>query len=96
MVAIEQPEARQKMEDFGVVAFQADFTAGDPEIFTFLQKFGRPGVPMNLIYPAGKPDDPIVMPVLFTLPQLLAKLEEAGPSQSAAGVVSASTHLPGA
>lgn len=88
-VAINKPEARQRMQELGVVPFQADFTTGDREIFAFLRKYGRPGVPMNLIYPAGKPDRPIVMPVLFTLPQLLAKLDEAGPSRSTPDIASA-------
>ncbi len=88
-VAIDRPEARQRMQELGVVPFQADFTTGDREIFAFLQKYGRPGVPMNLIYPAGKPDQPIVMPVLFTLPQLLAMLDEAGSSRPTPDIASA-------
>ena len=90
-VAINTADARRKMQRLGVVPFQADFTTGDREIFAFLQKHGRPGVPMNLIYPADRPDDPIVMPVLFTLPQLLAKLDEAGPSRSPSDVASAAS-----
>jgi len=81
-VAITTAEARRKLQALEVVPFQADFTTGDSEIFAFLQKHGRPGVPMNLIYAAGSPDDPIVMPVLFTLPQFLARLDEAGPSRA--------------
>jgi thiol:disulfide interchange protein DsbD len=93
-VAIATAEARRKMQELEVVPFQADFTTGDRDIFAFLQKHGRPGVPMNLIYSPGDPDNPIVMPVLFTLPQLLAKLDEAGPSRSASDVASA-TSVPG-
>ena len=71
------------MKTLGVVPFQGDFTAGDPEVFDELQKYDRAGVPLNLIYPAGRPDAPIVLRPLFTKKYLLAKLDEAGPSRTA-------------
>ncbi|MCH7527316.1 MAG: thioredoxin family protein, partial [Planctomycetes bacterium] len=78
--AINREETRKKMNALGVVAFRGDFTTGDPEIFAVLQKFERPGVPLDLIYPAGKPDEPIVLRPLFSLSYLLEKLDQAGPS----------------
>jgi thiol:disulfide interchange protein DsbD len=90
-VAINRKETLRKMEDLCVAAFQADFTTGDPEVFAALQKHGRAGVPMNLIYPANEPDQPTLMPVTFSLAELLAKLDEAGPSEAVSEVASASS-----
>jgi hypothetical protein len=39
-------------------------------------------VPLNLVYPAGKPDAPIELPVALTEDLVIKKLEEAGPSRS--------------
>ncbi len=79
-VAINTAEARAKMQELGVVPFQADFTSSDPRVFELLQKYDRPGPPLDVIYPAGKPEQPIVMETLFPLSKLLEKLEAAGPS----------------
>jgi len=39
-----------------------------------LQQFGRPGVPLYVLYP-GKNEEPIVFPELLTKSMLLEKLE---------------------
>ena len=79
-LAIDTPKVRARMQALGVVPFQGDFTLGDPGIFAELQKYGVPGVPLDLIYPAGKPDDPIVLGTVLTVDYLLRKLEQAGGS----------------
>jgi len=80
-VATNTPEARNKMRSLGVVPFEADFTGGDPEMFAALRKHGQPGPPLNLIYPACRPDDPIKLPVVFSKATLLKALDRAGPSK---------------
>jgi thiol:disulfide interchange protein len=75
-MVIDTPEVREKMNSLGVVPFQGDFTNGDPEVFEMLKKLGRAGVPLNLIYPAGKPDSPILLDTVLTKPYLLKKLDE--------------------
>ena len=84
LVAVDTPEVRARMEALGVVPLQGDFTSGDPEIKAMLDRYDRPGVPLNLIYPAGKPDEPIVLRPNLTRQYLLEKLDQAGPSQAAA------------
>ncbi|MCH8253470.1 MAG: hypothetical protein IID36_13565 [Planctomycetes bacterium] len=79
-VATNTPEAIAKMKELGVVPFQADFTDGDGKVFELLQRFGILGPPLNVIYPAGKPDEPILMSTMFSKKYLLSKLDEAGPS----------------
>ncbi len=82
-VAINRQDSVRKMRELGVVAFRGDFTSGDPAIGEVLQKFDRPGVPLNLIYAPGDIDHPIVLPPLISKDLLLDKLEEAGPSRDA-------------
>jgi hypothetical protein len=38
-------------------------------------------VPLYVIFPAGKPTQPIVLPEVITQPMVLEKLDEAGPSR---------------
>ncbi len=79
-VAIDTPEARRRMEELGVIAFKADFTSEDPDIAAQFSNFNRPGPPMNVIYRANNPHEPILLDVELSLDYLLEKLEEAGPS----------------
>jgi thiol:disulfide interchange protein len=83
-VATDTPEVRAKMKALGVIPFQADYTNGNPAIHQILKRFSRPGVPMNLIYPAGKPDDPILLNTVLTKQYLLDQLDIAGPSSEVA------------
>lgn len=80
--AIYRPEAIEKLRQLNVVSFQADFSAGGESIFAQLQKYGRAGPPLDLIFPAGRPDKPIVMTPLFSLADLLSALDRAGPSRA--------------
>ena len=59
---LESSEVRQFMRDHCVIPMKADFTLEDPNVLADLQRFGRSGVPLNVIFPAGDPDNPIVMP----------------------------------
>jgi suppressor for copper-sensitivity B len=40
----------------GVVAMRADWTRPEPRITTYLQSFGRFGVPLNVVYGPARPD----------------------------------------
>lgn len=82
-LAVNTPEVRAKMKALGIVPFQADFTSRDPAIAEGLRKHSRASLPLNLIYPAAKPDEPIILRTKLTTGYLLEKLDEAGPSQSA-------------
>ena len=79
-VAINTPEVLGKMQEFGILLFRGDFTSYDEEIAGMLKKHSRAGVPLNLIYPAGKPDHPILLRPNLAMKYLLNKLQEAGPS----------------
>jgi thiol:disulfide interchange protein DsbD len=81
-VAINTPEVKEKLKALGAVAFRGDFSTGDEAIFAELQRHGRAGVPLNLIYPPGKPDAPVVLEPNLSKDYLLKKLEEAGAGRS--------------
>lgn len=76
-VAIDTPEVREVLSNPDVVAFQGDFTTGDDQIETVLRSFSRAGVPLNLIYPPGRPDAPLVLETNLTTNYLLKKFSEA-------------------
>ncbi|MBM2839948.1 MAG: cytochrome c biosis protein transrane region [Bacteroidetes bacterium] len=50
----------------GIVAIKADWTNRNPEITKLLRKFGRSGVPLYVVFPAGRPGQPIVLPEIIT------------------------------
>ncbi len=75
-----RPEVLDKMRADGIVPFQGDFTTYDPQIAEMLRRFGRAGLPLDLIYPAGQPDQPLVLDINLTIPYVLGMLEQAGPS----------------
>ncbi len=50
----------------GIVPFKADWTNRNPEITRLLKKFGRSGVPLYVLFPAGRPEAPIVLPEVIT------------------------------
>jgi len=80
-LATNTPEVRDKMKALGVVPFQGDFTLRDPLIAEALRKHSRAGPPLNLIYPPGQPDNPLVLRTNLTREYLLEKLDQAGPSR---------------
>jgi thiol:disulfide interchange protein DsbD len=71
---LENSEVREAFQRHGVVKLKADWTNGDPTITKLLQQFGRPGVPLYVLYP-GKSQEPVVFPELLTKNIILDKLE---------------------
>jgi thiol:disulfide interchange protein len=71
---LESAAVRESFQRHGIVKLKADWTNGDPVITKLLQQFGRPGVPLYVLYP-GKSEEPIVFPELLTKSIILDKLE---------------------
>jgi len=71
---LQSSEVREAFQRHGIVKLKADWTNGDPVITKLLQQFGRPGVPLYVLYP-GKSEEPIVFPELLTKSMVLEKLE---------------------
>jgi thiol:disulfide interchange protein len=73
---LESSAVREAFQRHAVVKLKADWTNGDPVITKLLRQFGRPGVPLYVLYP-GKAGEPIVFPELLTQSMVLEKLETA-------------------
>jgi thiol:disulfide interchange protein DsbD len=73
---LESTEVREAFQRHAIVKLKADWTNGDPVITKLLQQFGRPGVPLYVLYP-GKNEEPIVFPEVLTKGMVLEKLQTA-------------------
>ncbi len=60
----------------GVIPLKADWTNRNSEITALLQKFGRSGVPLYVIFPAGNPGSPVILPEVITTGIVLDALEK--------------------
>jgi thiol:disulfide interchange protein DsbD len=76
---LESDAVREAFSRRAVVKIKADWTNADPEITKILKQFGRPGVPLYVLYPAGKSVAPIVLPELLTKNIVLAQLDNIAP-----------------
>ncbi|MGI9086742.1 MAG: protein-disulfide reductase DsbD family protein [Chthoniobacterales bacterium] len=75
---LESSDVRAAFERRGIVKLKADWTNGDPVITKMLKQFGRVGVPLYVLYPAGE-SEPIILPELLTKNIVLEKLETIAP-----------------
>jgi thiol:disulfide interchange protein DsbD len=64
--AIDTRAVREAFAKLGIVPMLADWTNSNPEITKKLAQFDRVGVPFYLFYPAGRPDNPEILPELLT------------------------------
>jgi thiol:disulfide interchange protein/DsbC/DsbD-like thiol-disulfide interchange protein len=71
---LEATAVRDAFQRHGVTKIKADWTNADPAITKILKQFGRPGVPMYVLYP-GNHAEPILFPEVLTQSYVLEKLE---------------------
>lgn len=71
---LETADVRTAFSQRKILKLKADWTNGDPEITKLLKQFGRPGVPLYVLYP-GKTVQPVIFPELLTKNIVLEKLE---------------------
>jgi thiol:disulfide interchange protein DsbD len=67
-------EMTAAFDEHGVVYMVADWTNYNPEIARFLEKHGRTGIPLYLVYPADSSSAPLVLPQLLTRETVLQAL----------------------
>ena len=79
---IDTDVVRGKMVENKVIPVKADWTTEHSKITAWLKRFNRAGVPMYLIIPANRPDQPIKLPDHLTTARMLKGLEKAGPSMN--------------
>ena len=81
---LETATVREAFTRAGVVKMKADWTNADPVITKTLKQFDRVGVPLYVLYLAGKPNQPIVLPELLTQSLVLGHLQSVAPKVAAA------------
>ena len=59
-----------------VALIKADWTHRQPDITQMLHAFGRPGVPLYVIFSGGRVEDPIVLPELITADLVIDALDQ--------------------
>ncbi len=69
-------DVRGRLAGDGVVAMQADWTRPVPEISRYLARYGRYGIPFNIVYGPGAPQG-LPLPELLTPAAVRDALEEA-------------------
>ena len=70
--SLDRAAVRRAFADSHIVALKGDWTRRDPEITAYLQKFGRSGVPLYLLY--DKAGTPTILPQILTEATVLAAL----------------------
>ncbi len=85
--ALNTAATRGVVQANGVATLVADKTQPAPEADELLERLGNKGgsIPFYAIFPAGNPNEPIVLDGLFTSPQpIVDALQKAGPSRTVA------------
>jgi thiol:disulfide interchange protein/DsbC/DsbD-like thiol-disulfide interchange protein len=80
--AIDTEEVREALAKNNIVPLLADWTDGSQEIKDALASLRSNSIPLLAIYPADRPNEPIILRDLVTKQQLLNAIEEAGPSKN--------------
>jgi len=83
-VALETRDVARQMNGVGVVAMQGDWTRPDPVIGEFLKRFGRFGIPFNVVFGPAAPDG-IALSELLSQREVLGALATAGGHPAVAG-----------
>lgn len=73
-VALSSRRVSEAFERHGIHYLKGDWTQRDPEITALLERFGRSGVPLYLLYPAQREREPMVLPQVLTEQLVLARL----------------------
>ncbi len=75
--SLEITSVRQKLKEINSVALLGDYTRTPPDITEELNRFGRAGVPLVLVYPRKAGEPPLVLPEALTPGIVLRALEQA-------------------
>lgn len=68
---------RERLRELGVLLLKADWTRRDEVIRAELERFGKAGVPMYLLYSPKAPSAPVILPELLTVDVMLEALARA-------------------
>lgn len=82
-VALRSDGFRKALADHNVAYLKGDWTNQDESITRVLKAYGRAGVPLYLLYPAGPQSEAIVLPQLLTEAIVVRHFAELNRSQAA-------------
>lgn len=75
--ALNTPETLEMIKKHNIVPMYADYTDYSPTIKEWLDTFQSISIPLTVIFPANRPNEPILIPDLYSQSELLEKLKEA-------------------
>lgn len=84
-VTLDTDAVKQSLQNGGVTYLKGDWTNYDPQITALLKEYGRNGIPLYLVYPAGDASRAEVLPQLLTVDRVVKALSSAGKTPSIAG-----------
>ena len=70
---------QKALADGNVMFLKADYTTYSEDVARLLKQFNAASVPLYVVYPAGKPEAPVVLPTLLTQQTVLDALAAARP-----------------
>lgn len=76
-IALEIPSVRARLKSINAVSFLGDYTHLPDAITAELNRYGRAGVPLVLVFPKSAGAAPIVLPELLTPGIVLDALDRA-------------------
>jgi len=75
-IVFSSDEVRALLNQKKVVLMRADWTSKNPAITAALGTFGRNGVPLNVLYPYGQSESPVILPNILTPGIVLEELRK--------------------
>ncbi len=85
-LALNTPEVSRAVQRNNVVTLKADFTDTPPDIKDMLALLHSRTIPVTAVFPATRPNEPLVLRDLISKRQVLEALQAAGPSQPSPAV----------
>ena len=81
---LDTAEVKQVVRELGVVPLVADWSTPNPEIERTLEKLGGKDIPTLAIFPADRPNEPVVLKGMYTKARLITELKKAANGKEAA------------
>ncbi|MFH1303797.1 MAG: cytochrome c biogenesis protein CcdA, partial [Planctomycetota bacterium] len=75
--ALNTPETLELIKKHNIVPMYADYTDYSPTIKEWLDKFKSVSIPLTVIFPANRPNEPIIIRDLYSQTTLLEALQQA-------------------
>ena len=76
-LVLDSDAVQKALHDRNAVFLKADYTSRTDAMTKLIKSFGRVGIPLYVLYPANKPNEPVVMPELLTQQIVLDAFTEA-------------------